>query len=351
MDDYSLEMMRALLNSNPYSEQYPETSSYIPNVPEYVPDMPPMPTSNPYYSNPQTNNYFPSPPIVSPTQNLPPDEYLESKSASSGPSIDALMSLLGTSKEIAKNAELQDQPSFMEGLKYGKLESLQDRGAPTPRKYTGGVESLADMVEPVDLRVRSGSLSKNENKKEDTSSYALYEPMKSRKQSDDQVYGRDLKISEAAVADFVDVLDKTASTIEKHPLKTQIPITQSYRDIAAFERSMIETGRKLFGGGANFTEFEIKNILDQIGPFFGPKSLVRVMSTEERLHRLREAEQLFMNKVDKRFESAGYQRKRVQVKGPDGTTLEVDAFEAPRASRLAKDPDAWRELIDELNSQ
>jgi hypothetical protein len=233
--------------------------------------------------------------------------------------------------------------------------STQEKSFMEKQKFhdATGYESLGDLLQNVDLRVSTGSKAKNKEKQIDESPYSLYEPIPNAKRSgeEDKVRSRDLHDKEAAVADLIDTLDKTATTIQNNPNETLVPLTQAYQDVAALERSIIESGRKLFASGANFTEFEIQNILKQLGPFYGPsvgKQPSAVLNPEERIERLEKAQDLFLNKVNKHFESSGYKPKRVRVTGPDGSVIEVDAFEASRANRLAKDPQAWAQFLKGL---
>lgn len=217
---------------------------------------------------------------------------------------------------------------------------------------------LSNFVRQVDLRIQTAKKARGESP-ETKSEFSLYEPDPTRAQAPlqgqggDKTFGRDLHMREAAAADFVDTLDRSSDEIRKNPSSSLVPLTQSYNNLAAFERGLVESGRKMFGSGANFTEFEIQNILKQVGPFFGP-SVARqpgaILNPEQRIERLQTAQDLIMNKVDKFFESAGYKRRRVRVTGPDKNVIEVDALEAPRAIRLAKDPERWSQFINSLQN-
>lgn len=251
---------------------------------------------------------------------------------------DVIMGPTPDTADIFKNMSTED------------IDALVKMGPPdlTSQMQAAGPGGLFQMLSALPIRTAEPA-SPGELGRADESDFSLYAQNPDRKTiKRDTVATRTLREKEAAVADFVDVLDRSADIIQEEPGASLLPLTQAYRDLAAFERSMVETGRKLFGGGANFTEFEIRNILDQIGPFFGPSAAIRGMSKEDRLKRLETAEDLFINKVDKLFESHGLERKRVVVQGPNGTAIEVDALERPRAERLAQDPRKWQRFINTL---
>lgn len=268
---------------------------------------------------------------------------------------------LQPTKKEDNNKSFMEKQRFAENSGYKDLDI--DKGNIIPAIDASGPTTLSDMLRNVDLRVETAKKAKSKRDDSvDSSPYALYEPIPGAEraktldttkttQGKDVSRARELHDKEAAVADFMDTLDKASDEIRQNPLSSLNPLSKSYNDLAALERSIVESGRKLFQSGANFTEFEIQNILKQVGPFFGPSVVKQpgaILNPEERVERLEKAQDLFMNKVNKHFESNGYRPKRVQVTGPDGTIIEVDAYEAPRANRLARDPKKWKEFIKDL---
>lgn len=157
---------------------------------------------------------------------------------------------------------------------------------------------------------------------------------------------RELTKNEGSFIEMMEALEKALKFVRKG----NIPIsglTAEGVEAKQLEKMLLNIERGAQGAGANFTEKEMEIITDMIGTLSGPKAaLLGPDIIEANLTRFRG---IGVSRMTSKMTAVGFDPRKIEFTGPDGSVVEVDTMEAFIIKDLAEDPIAWKEFINSLS--